>query len=477
MPQLVCMNCYEKLKSSYEFRSQCLRSYEMLYDIITDEENEAKYSTNFDTKTDIGNVEDPEQNEEENDKKCVMDFDTKADIIEGVMNEDSEKVEIDEDESDFNNGFGSSENGSDEEITNEQKQRSLADILIKKYKIYNLTCNVCYKEISTRSTLLRHMETHDNNRQLKHECETCNKRFYTNENLKKHIKRHLGETKFSCDLCPKKFYVLSALGVHYKSSHKSQPLNCLECSAQFYHPLQLEQHDRNHREKVYICDICGKKFPKKNRLTKHKKYHSLERPFGCPTCQRRFKTKADLTSHIKLRHVETDRREICYICGKMVPVGTLTIHIDIHKDRSVKCPDCDKIFASKIILDRHINHIHINNGIGQKYYCEICSKPLGSKGSLKTHMVITHSADKNNKCHICGKTYKLLSHVTAHINSVHMDVRPHSCEICDKAFHTKLLLKNHMRTHTGERPFPCQICGKAFGFKNVLNTHMKVHSK
>ncbi|XP_044744052.1 zinc finger protein 615-like [Chrysoperla carnea] len=509
MPQQLCENCFWQLKNAYDFRQQCVVSMEILCEILRQDENsDEKNSIYLEDKSvvDVKCVTTTNNSEDSVEVKSELGYDEVFSQVETLLDDDGkqndekyskrcmnakvEKVEnSEEDENDETSSCSSDEYqedrdhdddlGSDNEATegNEQKQRSLADILIKKYKIYDLTCNICKKEISTRSTLLRHMETHDTNRPLKYHCSICKKGFYTSENLKKHVNRHMGKTKFSCDKCPKRFYVLSALGVHYKSSHKAEPIQCSQCPSQFYHPLQLEQHEQNHGEKKYVCDVCGKVFPKKNRLTKHKKYHSEERPFTCNICERGFKTKADLTSHVKLRHVESDRREVCYICGKLIPVGTLTIHLDTHKDRSVKCSECDKIFASKIILDRHINHIHRNGGISQKYYCDICNKALGSKGSLKTHMITTHSDDKKNECHICGKTYKLLSHVRAHIQSAHMDVRPHICSICSKAFHTKLLLKNHMRTHTGERPFPCSICGKAFGFKNVLNTHMKVHSK
>ncbi|XP_044743370.1 gastrula zinc finger protein XlCGF57.1-like [Chrysoperla carnea] len=500
LPEHICLECSWQLKTAYDFKKQCNVSREILYSILRKEENckeniKTELYEDFSTKTELYPYSEVETLLTEDTKEnCI---ETKTEIINNEISKlnsedsnDCEKYSDDE----IQGGDDSSEedeesNDEDESKHTEEsddnenhegydrKQRSLADILLKKYKIYGLTCNICHKEISTRSTLLRHMEIHDQNRALKYKCNLCNKGFYAEENLKKHINRHMGKTKLQCDLCPKRFYVLSALGVHYKSSHKIKPKRCTRCPLEFYHPLQLEQHEQTHDEKKLICDVCGKVFPKKNKLTRHKKNHTQDRPFTCSICNKCFKTKGSLQTHIKLRHEETDRREMCYICGKLVPVGTFTVHLETHKDRSVACPECDKVFANKIILERHIYHKHTDDGSATKFYCKICNKGLGSKGTLSTHMRITHSEAKKIECHICGKAYKLVSHVNVHIKSAHMDIRPHICQTCSKAFHSKSELKNHMRTHTGERPFPCHICGKAFGFKTVLKTHMKVHSK
>lgn len=444
MPQQICETCLFQLQAMFDFKTKCQASLQYLYSILLKEESK------------------PLKKELECNTTSIItqeDLNIKQETHDGFEDVNSDSSE------DFKN----------EQIENERK-RSLSEILIKKYKIYDKTCNICHKEISTRTTLLRHMEIHDTNRVLKYACKICSKGFYALENLKKHELRHLGQTKYQCDLCPKRFYVLSALGVHCKSSHKIKPINCRKCSQQFYHKLQIEQHELIHKEKRYVCEDCGKIFPTKNRLTKHKVFHSESRPHACSLCPQSFKQKSDLTAHIKKRHEDNENREMCYICGKLVLLGCLTIHLEIHKERSFKCIECNKLYSSKLILSRHVKLKH-NNFESEKYYCDICNKELGSKGSLSNHMINIHSEMRKSDCPICGKTYKSQNGVKLHIQSVHKNERPHCCEICNKAFHTKKILEKHMRTHTGEKPFSCNICGKSFGFKEVLKTHMKVHSK
>ncbi|XP_044742579.1 gastrula zinc finger protein XlCGF57.1-like [Chrysoperla carnea] len=492
LPQQICKNCFWQLKNAYDFKQQCTLSLEILCNILLQEEgnhdeklneniipvmklelNEVIEDDHKDRKIDIKNeIYSTEDDDPEDYNDYTRSNDGNDSFHEDDTDEESSSSEDEEEKDDL------SDTPSCENDKTEQKQRSLADILIKKYKIYDLTCNICKKEISTRTTLLRHMEIHDKNRSFKYYCDKCNKGFYAQENLKKHQLRHMGKTKFQCDRCEKRFYVLSALGVHYKSSHKAKPITCPECPQQFYHPLQIEQHHaQTHVEKKFVCEDCGKIFPTKNRLTKHKVFHSEARPHVCTFCTRSFKQKSDLTAHIKKRHDDNERREMCYICGKLVLPGCLTIHLDTHNNKSFKCPQCGKLYASKLILGRHINLKHNNLGEIKKYYCNLCNKALGSKGSLTNHMINIHSEIRKSDCPICGKTYKSQNGVKLHIQSVHKNERPHICQTCNKAFHTKKILEKHIRTHTGERPFSCTICSKAFGFKEVLKTHMKVHSK
>ena len=55
-------------------------------------------------------------------------------------------------------------------------------------------------------------------------------------------------------------------------------------------------------------------------------------------------------------------------------------------------------------------------------------------------------------------------------------LKPHFCTYCDKTFSSNQLLKQHMRSHTGERPFSCNYCEKRFTQSHSLQSHEFIHT-
>ena len=48
----------------------------------------------------------------------------------------------------------------------------------------------------------------------------------------------------------------------------------------------------------------------------------------------------------------------------------------------------------------------------------------------------------------------------------------YQCPMCEKSL-TKVSLRNHIRSHTGERPFRCVNCSTSFSRRSNLNAHRK----
>jgi C2H2-type zinc finger len=51
-----------------------------------------------------------------------------------------------------------------------------------------------------------------------------------------------------------------------------------------------------------------------------------------------------------------------------------------------------------------------------------------------------------------------------------------ACPSCPKRFTRSSILRDHMRTHSGERPFPCAVCGLAFTRRNDCTAHERIHA-
>ena len=62
----------------------------------------------------------------------------------------------------------------------------------------NFHCKMCNKTFSKRSSLARHLKTHNSVKRFK--CSECDKQFKYNSSLKVHMFTHTGEKKYACKM-------------------------------------------------------------------------------------------------------------------------------------------------------------------------------------------------------------------------------------------------------------------------------------
>lgn len=93
-----------------------------------------------------------------------------------------------------------------------------------------------------------------------------------------------------------------------------QPAECSQCQRLFDSLQLLEQHTIKESHKVWRCleENCGKTYPRRDSLSKHKLKHSAK-GHACTECQKEdkrkvFKRRDHLAEHIRKRHSpSTDR--------------------------------------------------------------------------------------------------------------------------------------------------------------------------
>ncbi|XP_038162009.1 zinc finger protein 239-like [Cyprinodon tularosa] len=221
------------------------------------------------------------------------------------------------------------------------------------------SCTVCGVTYRNLGNLLKHTLNHPLNPQ--NICGACGKGFDSEDNLKKHIRKH--RKSYNCLHCDKSFFSRESLRCHIIKVTGENLLECNVCSKRFPSQKRLNQHRWIHLEnKPYRCDMCPQSFGLESRLRAHRKRHSSkvvlfhtgETPYKCNECKRRFKSKNQLTQHMKTHSGIKDF--ICSICGKgSSKPEHLKIHMRTHTgERPYKCSLCDKAFTQSHCLKKHM---------------------------------------------------------------------------------------------------------------------------
>jgi len=88
----------------------------------------------------------------------------------------------------------------------------------KQAKRASLTCKVCLKSFSEKTSLSYHMYSHTGGHPYK--CETCGVGFAYKKGLDRHVMAHTGNWEFTCEICGKGFRDVDKLmEVHCKKHH------------------------------------------------------------------------------------------------------------------------------------------------------------------------------------------------------------------------------------------------------------------
>ncbi|XP_044599272.1 zinc finger protein 845-like isoform X2 [Cotesia glomerata] len=192
-----------------------------------------------------------------------------------------------------------------------------------------------------------------------------------------------------------------------EASQRIKNFLCLHCNTGFYTKNNLRQHMLRHVGKEYKCEVLGCPTVLRNEaeLRTHKALvhapESVERKFKCNECSYSSKTKSQLRRHYT-RHQSPDTKLKCpkEDCKFITRLHShLKRHIRVHTGaKPYKCPHCP--YASNNIenLRKHILSTRLHPG-KTIYECEKC-KIKGSdiyvtnfSKELRAHLVSEHSEE------------------------------------------------------------------------------------
>ncbi|KAM6450288.1 zinc finger protein 212-like isoform 2-T2 [Liasis olivaceus] len=205
------------------------------------------------------------------------------------------------------------------------------------------------------------------------------------------------------------------------------PYVCPDCGRSFLYEEQCALHQQSHPQaspdpggsppqapqpglRAYTCPECGRWFPHQASLSKHRLWHTGDRPHTCTECKKSFRLKINL--HLHERTHAAGRKAGSYICGQ-------------------------------------------------------CGRSFNHHSNFLRHQMI-HTGERPYACGECGKTFIRKEHLATH-GRLHTGERPYQCPLCQKSFTRKQHLVGHQRLHEGEalwledRPTPRDVLGPRGG--------------
>ncbi|XP_010223344.1 PREDICTED: zinc finger protein 692, partial [Tinamus guttatus] len=144
----------------------------------------------------------------------------------------------------------------------------------------------CGKIFSNRQ-YLNHHKKYQHVHQKTFTCSepTCGKSFNFKKHLKEHEKLHSDKRDYICEFCARPFRTSSNLIIHRRIHTGEKPLQCEICGFTCRQKASLNWHMRKHDADVFYqfpCELCGKKFEKKDNVAAHKSKSHPEAA-GIPT--------------------------------------------------------------------------------------------------------------------------------------------------------------------------------------------------
>nr|XP_015209214.1 PREDICTED: zinc finger protein PLAG1 isoform X2 [Lepisosteus oculatus] len=146
-------------------------------------------------------------------------------------------------------------------------------------------CNYCEKMFHRKDHLKNHLHTHDPNKEA-FKCEECGKNYNTKLGFKRHLALHAANNgDLTCKVCLQTFSSTGVLLEHLKShagkssgGTKEKKHQCEHCDRRFYTRKDVRRHMVVHtRRKDFLCQYCAQRFGRKDHLTRHmKKSHTQE---------------------------------------------------------------------------------------------------------------------------------------------------------------------------------------------------------
>ena len=148
--------------------------------------------------------------------------------------------------------------------------------------------------------------------------DSCTRTYGSAKEARAHERVHISECElesvFACRMrgCGREFATQRQLRKHF-ILHQPKAYSCETCGKGFHDSNKLARHEKVHTgDKPFCCEECGMKFGERGNLKTHMRVHSGERPFVCPIdgCSKRFAQACNRNTHLQTHYKKADAFEV-----------------------------------------------------------------------------------------------------------------------------------------------------------------------
>ena len=144
-----------------------------------------------------------------------------------------------------------------------------------------------------------------------------------------------------------------------------------------------------------------------------------KKPFKCHLCKRRLTTSRRLANHLKKFHAK--KKYLCEYCGKVYPrLGQLKHHISRTHLKIVShynCLQCGLFYDTRSKLEYHVYENHDKR---KPQDCFLCNKKCSNQPQLYEHILVSHGGNLRI-CPLCSKYIpnfgNFLQHIQSHVGA------------------------------------------------------------
>ena len=206
-----------------------------------------------------------------------------------------------------------------------------------------------------------------------------------------HMRRHLGQTRFTCAHCDNKFVDKKDSDKHEKIHTRNDKFKCTKCSSSFKHESKLNIHLRkthNTTKSLYKCTFCTKELPSKLEWAVHELKHAGWKYYKCIRCGRELVNASMFQRHLTGK----DTVSTCPGGTDMTEDELKTYRVQCRRDWE---SDHARIIGNKTSLEEIAPKKPV-------FTCSFCQQNFTGKLKWAVHE-LRHTGWKEYKCVKCGK--------------------------------------------------------------------------